>query len=111
MDRKQFIQVLEENPGVVVVKYGATWCKPCKLIEPYLNEKKRTLRPNTAFYELDVDDDFDLYAHLKTKKQVVGVPVLLAFKKGNVTPYADKSITGTNRPDLDYFFESLDSLQ
>ena len=111
MDRKQFIQVLEENPGVVVVKYGATWCKPCKLIEPYLNEKKRTLRPNTAYYELDVDDDFDLYAHLKTKKQVKGVPVLLAFKKGNVTPYADKSITGTNRPDLDYFFESLDSLQ
>jgi thiol:disulfide interchange protein len=111
MDRKQFIQVLEENPGVVIVKYGATWCKPCKLIEPYVNEKKRTLGRNTAFYELDVDDDFDLYAHLKTKKQVVGVPVMLAFKKGNVTPYADKSITGTNRQDLDYFFESLDSLQ
>ena len=110
MDRQRFIQVLEENEGVVVVKYGATWCKPCKVIEPYLEEKKRTLGSNVSYHELDVDEDFDLYAHFKVKKQVVGVPVLLAFKKGNVTPYADKSVTGTNKADIDYFFHSLKSL-
>ena len=110
MDRQRFIEVLQENEGVVVVKYGATWCRPCKVIEPYLEEKKRTLAVNTTYHELDVDEDFDLYAHLKSKKQVVGVPVLLAYKKGNITPYADKSVTGTNRSDIDYFFQSLKTL-
>jgi thioredoxin 1 len=110
MDRAKFISLLEENAGVIVVKYGATWCKPCKTIEPYLQEKKRTLAASTSYLELDVDEDFDLYAHFKAKKQVVGVPVLLAFKRGNVTPYADKCVTGTNRTDLDHFFNSLGSL-
>ena len=110
MDRKRFLGLLEENQGVIVVKYGATWCNPCKVIEPYLEEKKRTLGSDTNYIALDVDEDFDLYAHLKMKKQVRGVPVLLAFKKGNVTPYADKCVTGTNRAELDNFFNSLDFL-
>ena len=111
MDRKRFLNLLEENEGVVVVKYGATWCKPCKVIEPYLEQKKQTLPGHITYHELDVDEDFDLYAHFRTKKQVSGVPVLLAFKKGNLTPYADKSVTGTNRTDLDYFFNEVSCLQ
>jgi thiol:disulfide interchange protein len=110
MDRKQFIEVLQQNEGVVVVKYGATWCKPCKVIEPYLLQKKETLPEKATYHELDVDEDFDLYAHLRTKKQVVGVPVLLAYKKGNVTPYADKCVTGTNRAELDHFFNEVCNL-
>jgi thioredoxin 1 len=110
MDRKRFLGLLEENQGVIVVKYSATWCKPCKQIQPYLEEKKRTLGEDVSYHELDVDNDFDLYAHLKTKKQVVGVPVLLAYKKGNVTPFADKCVSGTNRADIDNFFDSLDLL-
>jgi thiol-disulfide isomerase/thioredoxin len=107
MDRKTFIGVLQENQGVVVVKYGAMWCKPCKVIEPYLQEYRRRLPSNVVYHELDVDDDFDLYAHLKTKKQVHGVPVLLAYKKGNVTPFADHCVTGTNHGDIDHFFREV----
>jgi thioredoxin 1 len=110
MDRKRFIEILEANEGVVVVKYGATWCKPCKVIEPYLEEKKKTLAANVSYHHLDVDEDFDLYALFRSKKQIVGVPVLLAFKKGNITPFADKSVTGTSRTDIDYFFHSLKTL-
>ena len=111
MDRKQFLGILQENTGMVVVKYSATWCKPCKTIEPYVAEKKRTLPSHAVMYELDVDDDFDLYAHLKSKKQVVGVPVLLAYKKDNVTPYADLCVSGTNRADIDFFFSSLSKMK
>ena len=25
---------LESNPGIVIIKLGATWCQPCKKIEP-----------------------------------------------------------------------------
>jgi len=111
MDRASFLKILEtENPGVVVVKYGATWCGPCKKIDPYLEKKRVELPETVSYYALDVDDDFDLYAHLKTKKQVRGVPVLLAFKKGNLTPYSDACVTGTNLEELNYFFDRLDQL-
>lgn len=107
MDRKQFLQLLEENQGVVVVKYSATWCGPCKKVQPLLNQLVPMLPPSVTYLELDVDDDFDLYAHFKAKKQVVGVPVLLAFKKGNVTPYADHSVSGTNEAQIVAFFKTV----
>lgn len=107
MDRASFLKILEENQGVVVVKYGATWCGPCKKIEGFLEGKRRELPEKVAYYALDVDDDFDLYAHFKSKRQVRGVPVLLAFNKGNVTPYPDASVTGTSPDELNHFFVTV----
>jgi thioredoxin 1 len=110
MDRIAFIEELKHNPGVIVVKYSATWCNPCKQIAPYVASKKAELPPNVKFLELDLDKDMDLYALLKAKQQVRGVPVLLAYKRGNVTPYADKSITGTVTASIDAFFRVLPAL-
>ena len=107
MDREQFFELLKKNEGVIVVKYGAEWCGPCKVLEPYLFEKKKGLPENAPFYNLDVDRDFDLFAHLKMKKQVTGVPVLLAYKKGNWTPFADECCTGTNKNNVDVFFNKI----
>ena len=30
--RSDFEELLRQNPGKVVLKFGATWCGPCKLI-------------------------------------------------------------------------------
>ena len=38
-DRKTFLQLLQENPGVMIFKFTADWCKPCQLIKPYVNEQ------------------------------------------------------------------------
>jgi len=110
MDRKQFIQILQENEGVVVVKYSATWCGPCAKVQPLLNKLVPTLPPSVTYLELDVDEDFDLFAHFKAKKQLVGVPVLLGFKKGNLTPYADQSVSGTNEAQIVSFFKAVSIL-
>ena len=34
-DRDEFQKILNENQGIVIIKFGATWCQPCKLISPY----------------------------------------------------------------------------
>ena len=107
MDRTSFLKILEENRGVVVVKYSATWCGPCKKIEGFLEMKRRELPEKVEYHALDVDDDFDLYAHFKSKKQVRGVPVVLAFKHGNLTPYSDLCVTGTNVDELNHFFGTV----
>ena len=107
MDRKQFIEELTSNPGVLVLKYGAEWCAPCKAAKPLVDAYAREFPPDWKYLELDADVDFDLYAFLHAKKQVRQIPVLLAYKKGNLTPFADSSITGADPAALRQFFNSL----
>jgi len=110
MDRVSFVTELQNNPGVVIVKYGATWCGPCKKVQPYLNEKKKAFPPKWKYFELDADADSDLFSFLQSKKQVKQIPVIIAYKKGNLTPFADKAIVGSNEQSLDQFFEDLKKL-
>ena len=44
--------------------------------------------------ELDRNNDSDVYSVLQTKKQLKGVPSLLAYSKGNFTFMANLSISG-----------------
>ena len=37
-DRKHFQELLESNPGVFIIKFGAEWCEPCKMIEKDIEE-------------------------------------------------------------------------
>ena len=30
-NRNDFFNLLEVNPGLIIIKFGATWCKPCKI--------------------------------------------------------------------------------
>jgi hypothetical protein len=56
-------------------------------------------------FEVDVDECFDLYAFLKHKKMVNGIPVFLAYARGmNEGPIA--SITGASIPDIEAFFKA-----
>ncbi len=35
IESAQFLSdMLQENPGLILIKLGATWCGPCKKIEP-----------------------------------------------------------------------------
>lgn len=57
-------------------------------------------------FSVDVDECFDLYAYLKQKKMVSGIPVMLAYKAGNTTYAPDASVSGTDENELKYFFDT-----
>ena len=61
-DREVFQEVLDSNEGVIIIKFSAEWCGPCKLISPYVKEFISTLPENVTFYDLDVDDNFEIFA-------------------------------------------------
>ena len=104
-DRNTFMQLLEANNGILIFKFTAKWCGPCKTIKPLTIQMANQLRTDTILIEVDVDDCFDLYSFLKQKKMVNGIPVFLCYKKGNTTFAPDDSITGASIPDLNLFFE------
>ena len=107
MDRGQLVSVLEYNPGVVILKFTADWCTPCKNIHDYVYDKFASLPDTCVCADLDVDLNFDLYALMKSKKQVRGIPAILAYRKGNVTYAADESVSGSDTSELDYFFRQI----
>ena len=105
MNREALLQKIQQNDSVLIVFVTATWCAPCKVIKPYIQKKL-----NECDYDcllLDVDQDSDCYAVLKSKKQLKGVPTLLGYVKGNQPLISDICISGTNTNEIDCFFESL----
>ena len=103
-DRALFLKNLAETPNHTVLKLTATWCGPCKAIAEYTRQASLRLPANVDLIECDVDESFDLYASLKQKKMVNGIPVFLFYKNGNATLISDLSVTGADIPALDAFF-------
>ena len=97
--------VLDKNPGIVIVKLGATWCQPCKNIEPvvssWLNKLDHECIQRVV---LDIDECIDLYGFLKRKRVVKGVPTLLAYYKENTHYIPDDVNFGSDQGDTNAFF-------
>lgn len=105
--RDVFMELLKTNPGVFIFKFGAEWCGPCKKIKKFVDKVSLVLPANIMYiFSVDVDECFDLYAYLKQKKMVSGIPVMLAYKAGNITYAPDASVSGTDENELKYFFDT-----
>ena len=102
--RQDFFNLLKNNPGLIILKLGAEWCGPCKKIAPILEGFFLTSPDTVICADIDVDESFDLYAYLKNKKMVHGIPAILCYKKGNTSFIPDDSITGADPGQLDAFF-------
>jgi thioredoxin 1 len=102
--REDFSRLLQNNPGLIVLKMGATWCGPCKRIKPVLDGFFASSPDNVICCDIDVDECADLYSYFKSKRMVNGIPVILAYKKGNTSYIPDDSITGADPSQLDQFF-------
>ena len=66
-----------ENP--VVIDFHATWCGPCKVLSPILEELESEVE-NVDFVKLDVDQ----YPQIAGANQVMGVPTVVILKDGEV---------------------------
>ena len=103
--RKEFFDLLAVNPGLIIIKLGATWCGPCKKIAPVLEGFFATSPANVLCADLDVDECDDLYAMMKAKRMVNGIPVVLCYKKGNTSYIPDDSVTGADPGKIAAFFK------
>jgi hypothetical protein len=104
-NRDAFFHLLGHNPGLIILKLGASWCGPCKKIEHIVHAFFASSPDNVVCGDIDVDVSFDFYALLKSKKMVNGIPVLLCYKKGNGTYIPDDMVTGADPMALDAFFK------
>lgn len=102
-----FTELLFNNNGILFLKFGASWCNPCKIIEPYVVDFAMKCPNNIKCYDIDVDESFELYAYLKRVKMAKGVPVILCYYKGTQTYICDDSCIGSNIEKLKELFQRL----
>ena len=96
---------LASNPGIVIIKFGAEWCAPCKKIESHVKILMNTMQSNVQCYMVDIDESLEVYSFLKKKKMVNGIPVLLAYYLGNLSYIPDDVIIGADVVKINQFFE------
>lgn len=110
LTRPQFEELLKENTGNIIIKFGATWCGPCKRIEAHVGQwfDMLTLKDkNNLCIAIDVDDSFDLYGAFKSRRQVSGIPAILHFKQGNLSYIPDNSVVGADHEQVNEFFKRV----
>ncbi len=76
ISENEFAEVKEQN--VAVIDFSATWCGPCKMLAPVLEEVSEELQGQVAFYNVDVDDN----ANLAQEFDITSIPALVILKNG-----------------------------
>ena len=95
-----FKQIMDNNPGLIIIKLGATWCGPCKMIEQEVHELFDAMPSNVQCISIDIDDNIDFYSFLKKKRVVNGVPAIICYKRGNTSNVPDDYMIGANKNKL-----------
>ncbi|MBR0266425.1 MAG: thioredoxin [Clostridia bacterium] len=86
------------NDDVAVIDFSATWCGPCRMLAPVLEQVSDELAGKANFYNVDVDDDSALAAGF----HISSVPTVMILKKGKV---ADTSLGFKPGPALKSWIE------
>lgn len=67
------------NDELVIVDFFATWCGPCQLISPILEELEKE-NSNLKVIKVDVDKN----ETLARNHQILSIPTLEIYKKGTL---------------------------
>ena len=79
-----FEELLQDNK-LVVVDFWATWCGPCRMLSPILDQVEEEMQDKVTVVKVNVDDADEVAAQFR----IMSIPTLLFFKNGQVV---DKTV-------------------
>lgn len=78
MDKDKSIN--NENRKIIVIDFMATWCGPCNIQDPILEDLKKKFEDKVEFRKINVDNDNEL----ANKYFIRAVPTLIIEKDGKI---------------------------
>jgi len=88
-----FKQEVLDSSLPVLVDFWATWCGPCKMIAPIIEEVAKEYAGKIKVGKLKVDDN----PATATRYGIMSIPTLIFFKNGRVM---EQVVGALNRIDL-----------
>ena len=80
LNKKTFISKNEFDTETTLVNFFATWCGPCKMVGPIVEEIESEYSNKLKVGKLDVDSN----QSSASQQNVMSIPTLLIFKEGQV---------------------------
>jgi thioredoxin 1 len=78
-NQEDYESILKGNK-IVVADFFATWCAPCKMLLPVIDELSEDLGDKVEIIKIDVDK----FPELAEANNIMSVPSLLFFKNGRL---------------------------
>ena len=76
---------LLEDQKLVIVDFWATWCGPCRMLSPLLDEVEEEMSDKITVVKVNVDDADEI----AMRYRIMSIPTLLFFKNGQIV---DKTV-------------------
>jgi len=81
VNEENFQNEVIESDKPVLVDFTATWCSPCKMLDPVIKQLAQDWDGKVKVVKLDVDEN----PNLAMQYQVMGVPTLMLFVQGQLS--------------------------
>ena len=91
---------VSKSKGVVLVDFFATWCGPCKMQAPIIEEVAKDFEGRAKVGKLDVDQG----PKTAEKFEIMSVPTIVVFKDGRMK----ETLTGVQTKE--FLAEKINSL-
>ena len=75
-----FETVVIQSPNLIMVDFWATWCGPCKIVAPVVEELAQEYAGKVNFAKVNTDENPDIASRFNIR----GIPTLIFFKDGKV---------------------------
>lgn len=77
---KNFNEEVLNSKVPVLVDFWASWCGPCKMMLPVVEEIEKEMEGKAKICKVNVDEERDL----AMKYDIMSIPTFLVFKDGKV---------------------------
>lgn len=78
--KENFNEKVLNKKGLVLVDFFATWCGPCMMIAPIIDEISQEYKDQVSVVKVNVDDNQEL----AIKYGIMSIPTLALFKDGEL---------------------------